>query len=316
MQIVGNIFEVYSVALFLPQGDTRFSLHAWFSLSNDIAENACVEPGQGLVGWIIRNRQPLVVTNFDRQNSFLGYYEKGGEEHIKTFLGCPIPEIGGALCIDSKKTYSFSDKDQKILDQFAHLISLLCKDTGKEEFSKKESCLFQCLQIIPQLRERFPKWSVFLKHVLDLLSESTGFPLCIFTVRDEWGRGYYLEGWNIGGFLAPETMHEKFNMGSGVIGWTFKNKRPVFVENGGTASEGIVLFGKDQGPLMKTVICLPLVVHKRTRGVLVLADVSGYDLDPTLRKFALAVADYLALFLENLYFKNQLRSRNRAAMSD
>ena len=311
MGIVGNIFEAYSVALFLPLEDGRFALNAWFSLGDDIADETCIEPGQGLVGWIIRNQQPLLVTNFDQKQSFLGYYRKGGEDHIKTFLGCPVPSIGGALCIDSKKTYSFSDKEQKILNQFSALISSLCKDTGTMELSEKEACLFQCMQIIPQLRERFPKWSAFLKHFLDLLSESTGFPFCMLTVRDEWGKGYYLEGWNAKGFLDPSAMHDKFKIGSGVIGWAFKNQRPVFSEDSGTSSEGLVLFAKDQGPFMKTVICLPLVVHKRTRGVLVFADPSGHVLNPTLKKFALTVADYLALFLENLYLKNRLsRQKN------
>ncbi|MDD4649218.1 MAG: GAF domain-containing protein [Desulfoplanes sp.] len=312
MGIVGNIFEAYSVALFLPSEDGRFVLNAWFSLGDDIANDTTIEPGQGLVGWIIRNQQPLLVTNFDQKQSFLGYYRKGGEDHIKTFLGCPVPLIGGALCIDSEKTYSFSDKEQKILNQFSCLISSLCKDTGEIAFSEKEAILLQCMQIIPQLRERFPKWSVFLKHFLDLLSESTGFPFCMLTVRDEWGQGYYLEGWNVQGFLDPSAMHDKFKIGSGVIGWAFKNQRPVFSEDSAASSEGLVLFAKDQGPLMKTVICLPLIVNRRTRGVLVFADISRHVLDPTLKKFALTVADYLALFLENLYLKNRLHRQKRS----
>jgi len=35
-------------------------------------------------------------------------------------------------------------------------------------------------------------------------------------------------------------------------------------------------------------------------------------LDPTLKKFALTVADYLALFLENLYLKNRLHRQKRS----
>jgi GAF domain-containing protein len=60
---------------------------------------------------------------------------------------------------------------------------------------------------------------------------------------------------------------------------------------------------------MKSVICLPLVVHKRTRGVLVLADENGRDIDGTLKRFAVTIADYLALFLENLYLKNRLQQQ-------
>ncbi|WP_462323566.1 GAF domain-containing protein [Desulfoplanes sp.] len=307
-QIVGNIFEAYSVAVFLPKED-GYILKTWFSLGNDIAARTCITPGQGLVGWIIRNEQPLLVSNFDQKKSFLGYYNRGGEDKIKTFMGSPIPHIGGALCVDSKKTYSFVEKDQKILGQFSNLIAMTCKDGGERGFSKKESCLFECMQILPQLRERFPRWSSFLHRFLDLLSQSTDFPYCFLAVRDEWGKGYFLEGWNDPGFVVPERKKEKFKIGSGVVGWTFKHQQPVFSQEGSTASEGVALFGKDQGPLMKTVICLPLVVHKRTRGVLVLADNEGRPIEPALKRFAVTVADYLALFLENLYLKNRLQQK-------
>ena len=305
-QIVGNIFNAYSVAMFLPQ-EEGFALEAWFSLGDSIAVDTRITPGQGLVGWIIRNREPMLVRRFDQTKSFLGYYRQGEEKRIKAFMGCPIPHLGGALCVDSKTTHSFGEKDQKILGQFSSLIAMMRADGRDRGYSEKDSCLFKYMQILPQLREKFPRWSSFLKHFLVLLAQSTAFPYCFLAVRDEWGKGYFLEGWNEKGFVDSQCMGEKFRIGSGVVGWTFKHHQPVFTEDAGTSSEGVSLFGKDVGPQMKSVICLPLVVHKRTRGVLVLADEHGRTIDSTLKRFAVTIADYLALFLENLYLKNRLQ---------
>ncbi len=305
-QIIGNIFNAYSVAIFLPRGE-HFALTASFSLGDTIASDAKITPGQGLVGWIIRDRKPLLVRRFDQTKSFLGYYEHGEEQRIKAFMGCPVPHLGGALCVDSKTTHSFGEKDQKILGQFASLVSMISGNKSDTEYSEQESCLFKYLQILPELREKFPRWSSFLKHFLVLLAQSSAFPYCFLAVRDEWGKGYLLEGWNEKGFVDASCIKDKFKIGSGVVGWTFKNQQALFTEDAGSSSDGVSLFGKDLGPQMKSVICLPLVVHKRTRGVLVMADEQARSIDTTLKRFAVTIADYLALFLENLYFKNQLQ---------
>ncbi len=304
-QIVGNIFDAYSVAMFLPR-DESFALTASFSLGDSIAAGTKITPGQGLVGWIIRNRKPLLVRRFDQTRSFLGYYQQGEEERIKAFMGCPVPHLGGALCVDSKTTHSFGEKDQKILSQFASLVSMIRGCGNETEYTRQTSCLFNYLQMLPKLREKFPRWSSFLKHFLVLLAQSSAFPYCFLAVRDEWGKSYLLEGWNEKGFVDASCIHDKFKIGSGVVGWTFKHQQAVFTEDA-VSSEGVSLFGRDVGPQMKSVMCLPLVVHKKTRGVLVLADEEARDIDTTLKGFAGTIADYLALFLENLYFKNQIQ---------
>jgi signal transduction protein with GAF and PtsI domain len=309
-QIVGNIFDAYSVAMFLPQ-EEDFVLKEWFSLGDCIAANTRITPGQGLVGWIIRNKKPLLVSHFDQTKSFLGYYQQGEEKRIRAFMGCPIPHIGGALCVDSKTIHSFREKDQKILGQFASLVAMLYADGGEKGFSQKESCLFHYMQILPQLREKFPRWSSFLKNFLVLLSQSTAFPYCFLAVRDEWGKSYFLEGWNEPGFVEPQRMGEKFKIGSGVVGWTFKHHQPVFTEDARATSEGVALLGKGISPMMKSVVCLPLVVHRRTRSVLVMADENPRVIDPTMKRFAVTIADYLSLFLENLYLKNRLQQRKK-----
>jgi hypothetical protein len=54
-------------------------------------------------------------------------------------------------------------------------------------------------------------------------------------------------------------------------------------------------------------MALPLKVHKRCRGVLVFGDRESRVVDEEIRVFASMTADYLALFLENLYLKNKVK---------
>ena len=124
LSIVCNVFDAHTCALFLKRNDGQYCLSEHFSLSDNIATDTVISSGMGVAGWIIRNTEPLLINNYDQTRSVLGYYRKKGEEGmIKAFMGCPLDDSMGVLCLDSKRTYSFSTKDQKILSQFAQLIT-------------------------------------------------------------------------------------------------------------------------------------------------------------------------------------------------
>ena len=117
-----NVFDAYSAVLFLPEaGGPNCRAVATFSLGDALDREVTIAPGQGLVGWIIREGKPLCIGNFDRRRGVLGYYRGGEEERIRAFMGYPVAATGGALCLDSRKTYTFGEKELKILSQFAEL---------------------------------------------------------------------------------------------------------------------------------------------------------------------------------------------------
>ena len=193
LSIVCSVFDAYSVVLFLPEEEGEaHRLTAFFSLGDKIAANATVLPGKGLVGWIVRNRQPLLVPNFDQRQSNLGYYASGEEGSIKAFMGCPVP-TGGALCVDSKRQYSFSDKDHKILQMFAELIARQQGSRGRQELAGDIPRYFADLGVIQDLRFRYKRWPQFLHNYLRIMVEATGFDYCAFASVDQPGETYCVE---------------------------------------------------------------------------------------------------------------------------
>lgn len=315
--LVCNVFDAYSCVIFLPTSsgetggiDDEYTLAASFSLGDNVLPHCRLKAGQGLAGWVLRNRQPLLVNNFDRQTDCLGYYNAEGESKIKAFLGCPMETGRGAICIDSKKTYSFSDRDQKILSQFAELIDSLQTGIANAAKANRERRYYECLNRIHSLRKNHPRWSDFLNNFLSILSESTSFHLCLFAARDEWGQEYFLEGWNTSPFPMDRPVERRYPMGSGLIGWVFKNHTPVFSGTGEDGPGDIPIFGKENdGLVVKSVVCLPLLVHKKTRGVLVLTDERNLVIDDEMRCFLALVEGFLSHFLENLYLKNKMRQK-------
>jgi transcriptional regulator with GAF, ATPase, and Fis domain len=305
--LVCSVFDAYSAVLFLPDGKGEYRLASYFSLGDNVLTNSALRPGQGLVGWILKNNEPLLLNAFDRQGDSLGYYSPEAESKIKAFMGCPLSQGYGALCLDSKNTYSFSGKDQKILHQFVQLIEALRDDIYQQRFNEQEQNYYTCLKLIRALKSKTPRWSAFLDHLLKLLNEYTQFSHTFFASRDERGEGFFLEGWNRPLFSSSENHKRKFNINSGMIGWVFRNHTPISTADKETTAEGTPVFDKRyKAPQFQSVICLPLVVHMRTRGVLVIADEGKRPITKELKNFLLIVADQLALFLENLYLKNKV----------
>lgn len=307
LSIVCSVFDAYSVVLFLPdeEGEAHH-LSAAFSLGEKITPNASVLPGKGLVGWIVRNRQPLLVPNFDQRQSNLGYYSGGEEANIKAFMGCPVP-TGGALCVDSKRQYSFSDKDHKILQMFAELISRQQGSAGRQELAGDIPRYFAELSVIQDLRFRYKRWPQFLQNYLRIMVEATGFDYCAFASVDEPGETYCVESESARLLLTGEEPLI-LPMGSGITGWVFRNDQPVIAE-GIEGAPAAVLFGKlPDMPDFQAAICMPVMVNKSTRGVLCLAHTSPRQIDESLRSFVRQSVDHLALFLENLYLKMRLRT--------
>lgn len=317
LESIGSVFDAYSVVLFCRNAEGRFDLSASFSLGDSIRQGLCIDPGYGLVGWILKNNAPLAVEKFDEKNTFLGYYGSEQEEQVKVFVGCPLPGGQGALCMDSKKTYAFTSKDQRVLSLFAGVVAAIISDVGAAGVSSREQALYGILQQVYALRESHPRWTDFLNRYLSLLAGASGYEYAFLVVSDEWGDNYLLEGSNKP--LMPDTglARQSFSTGSGLLGWVFKKNKPVFFGDGKSELGRTPLFGRDfPAPALNTLLAFPLKVHRRCRGVLVFGDRECLVIDDEIRAFARMAADYLALFLENLYLKNKVKQLSPPITAD
>lgn len=317
LESISSVFDAYSVVLFCAHGQAGYELVSFFSLGDSIQRGLRIESGYGLAGWVAKHNKPLLVTKFDQKNALLGYYGPEQAEQVKVFLGCPLPGGLGVLCMDSKKTYAFTDKDQRVLALFADVVAAILTDLSAASISSQDQKLYRVLQLVYALREKNPKWSDFLNKYLNLLADASGYTYSFLVVSDEWGDNYLLEGYNKP--LVPDYRLEQqtFSTGSGLLGWVFKKNQPIFLGGGKHDMGHIPVFGRDiVGLTMNTVLAFPLKVHTRCRGVLVFADRESLVIGEDLRIFAKMAADYLALFLENLYLKNRLKQVTFVAALD
>ncbi len=310
LAIICSVFDAYSASLYLPQEDgEQYALAATFSLgdSNDYCE--FISPDMSLSGEILRDNKPIVMMNYDKNQHKLGYYKDEEENGVKAFMGCSVPS-GGVLCVDSKKLYSFSDKDSKILQLFADLVSERDEtEDGEIPLPQNPATIadyFTCLGIIRSLRFQYKAWSTFLQNFLRTVAHAVRFEYCAFASLDPSEECYVLEGENKQ-VLLQGRQQLVFPIQSGMVGWVFRDEHQSIFSDGLTGNTHISLFGKmPDMPPYRAIICIPVVVNKSARGVLCLAHSDGREMDEALRSFLNQCADYLSLFLENLYLRSRL----------
>lgn len=302
LSIICSVFDAYSAVLFLPEeGSQKHYLAAAFSLGGNIPEDTIILPGKGLVGSILNTRERVIIDRFDQPQSNLGYYGDSADEQIKAFMGFPVPS-GGALCVDSKRKYSFSEKDCKILQLFAELIASRepLEDSSQTQDSVR---YFAELGAIQDLRFKFRRWPEFLRNFLRIIARATRFDYSAFATLQENGDTYCLES-ESAPLLLANGQPLCLPLGAGITGWVFQNEQAVFAEANPSSS---ALFGKlGDIPDFPAVICMPVMVDKSCRGVLCIAHTEPCAIDDAMRSFVRQAVDHLSMFLENLYLKTRL----------
>ena len=304
LAIICSVFDAYSAVLFLPETEEKHRLASFYSLGKRILPPEEVDAGKGLVGWIARNREPLLAPNFDKSKSLLGYYPPEEEAYTKAFMGCPVPG-GGVLCVDSRRQYNFSDKDYKIFQLFAEFIG---QPRAHDAVSPVGDIprYFAQLGVLQELRSRYKRWPNFLKHFLHAVREATGFDYCAFASCSADNTTYTVEG-ETAPLMRDGQNPATLPLNSGIVGWVFRSEQPIFSEATGDTPSAAP-FGK-VGDVsdFQTVMCLPVVIRQATRGVLCFAHTTALPMPEGMRSFARQATDHLALFLENLYLKHRLQ---------
>ena len=319
--ILCSVLDTYSAVLFLPDEGDKSDARALyiassFSLGNKLAHGQPIREGKGLVGWIMKNREPLLVSNFAQHQNFLGYYRDNEEQSIKAFMGCPLDGGEGVLCVDSKRQYSFSEKDQKLLHLFSGLVGHIRRESGSTEEGRVAAKYYTALKTVYTLRHQYSRWADFLQHFLDLMAVVTGAKYCALCTRDPNGASYSVEGENYALLQKGGVPGPSFPMTHGVVGWVFRNSAPVMSGGpDGSPETSLVGTGADV-PHFQTIMAHPLVIQRKTRGVLCLANDTPMEFNENTRDFVRMASEHLALFLENLYVKCRLRDLHQMTQAE
>ena len=309
LALAASVFDAYSVVFFeAPRSGQGAQIMAAYSQGDHIDQNAVIQPGKGLPGWILRNRSPIVVGSIDENQAYLGYYKEDWNPEICSFLGCPLPD-GGILCIDSCQRHAFSPEKQKLVAVFADMLSQVQSMEAHGDTGDSGKYL-QTLNLLVELRQNYPGWKNYLGKIFPILLEATGFTYAAFASRVEGSSMYIMEG-EYPPLLLSGGKNNEFSIHNDIIGWVFRNEEAIYSDG---FSGPTPVFGKREGaPSFGCTVCVPVTVSKNTCGVLCLAMEEAKSIPDELKIFLHLAADDLARLLEVLSLRYRLRIAEKAA---
>ena len=310
LTLAASVFNAYSVVLFEVAGEgQKAQMLAAYSQGSHLDQNATIIPGRGLVGWILRNNSPIVIGTIDETHAYLGYYEESWEPDICSFLGCPLPD-GGILCIDSRERHAFPLEKQRLIAVFADMLAQAKNFDQKQEkaSTKQDDRFLAALGAMAELRHNYSGWKNYIRQMLPILVEASGFSYAAFASRPEGSSNYIVEGETPVLLLKDGTPME-LSLHSGLIGWVFRNEEALFSDG---ASGPMPLYGKrDDVPDFESVLCVPVRMEKSLCGVLCLASTKKSSIEEGLRTFVSLAADDLGRLLEVLSLRYRLRMADK-----
>lgn len=296
LDLIRSSFQVHSVILFLPTNDGNYTLVSSSTEHPPYPEEVIIPPGKGLVGWILRHQQPLILNNFDQKQGYLGYYLDMDENYITSFMGCHLPG-GGALCIDSATNHIFTEADQQLLTRFARLIIRQMNSMGTVNDNQRLRRYYEGLEGLIELHEE-TNWGNYLSLFLNLIKNVTDSDYSAFVSSAEGSSTYTLEGESTPLIFPNHQSIPEFSLVTGgLIGWVFRNEVPVYAE--GTDGSSTSLFGKiSYVPNFQSIICLPVITNKVTCGVICLANHAARRLPQEMKTFIRLATASLAHYLD------------------
>ncbi len=229
VRLVSNVTDAFTTALFLLEGkkNDRLALTAYQSLSDNIIQDASIQIGHGLIGWVAKHEQQATAKNFRYNTKTLQFYSI--DENIKSIAAVPIfsgDRLLGVLSADSKHEYVFTDKKIKLLMEFSELFSKVITHGDSNSRRHTEAVSVNTLSEIAEKAATCEKVSELAKMIRLSVCGMIPHDYMVFAVRapnDDKFR------------LAPTSERDDFNPGEKPLplthyrlGWVIRQQRALY----------------------------------------------------------------------------------------
>jgi len=263
VNLLSNVLEAHTTAFFTVEPHKRlFNLAASQSLRRQLPENLSIPIEQsGILSQAHKGGQTI---HFDKMHemsmpssSALPFYREG-ECDIKGLLIEPVGGGEGLLYVDTKYSWGFNTKQQKWIKEVAELLYDLMRQKGCLSWQRN---LEQIWQLWRRLDYRSFKEGSLQDYCRLLVEECARFLAAeygLLAIHEPAGHRYRLIGATAN--MPPNYLNQSFNSKQGLIGWIFRNQKPLFIPRlNADSSEHFLLNTRESLPHYGALWGLPAI---------------------------------------------------------
>jgi diguanylate cyclase (GGDEF)-like protein len=306
VRVISNTTDAFTTALFVAdRHKSSLKLAACCTLSQNIIPDTVIGFDEGLIGWIAKNKKPVNIASFHTDATTLGFYSK--HEDIKSFIAVPLGEFG-VLSVDSKKRYDFTDKDQKILMDFAQMaINVLSRSRRlrQEETQATRLTLFHKLLEILLHKDSD---SSPISRLLQDGSQQMEARLAALALEDATETRYEVVA--AVGFSPESLPSEAFPRHNGLVGWVFKNGVPLILPSIRMDATRSYLFStKEELGKLGSLLAIPLKTDEHVFGVLAFCGAPAHHLRGLIPREIEQLGRIISLYLDQQRMAAELKRK-------
>ena len=273
---------------------------------------------EGIVGWLRRNRQPLLVHDFQTDMEHLPARPRYDDEHPpRSAIFVPIlaGELAiGSLAVQNDEPGAYSEENLRILFIIANQAGVALVNARLYQVVERRARQLQTVAQVSRKVAAILDLDQLLNQVVELIRDRFGYyHVQIFLVAQGTGRAYFRAstGHNLNKMWLRHGRFVRIGI-EGIIGWVAQHGQPLLAND---VSQETRYFPDDPRllPDTRAELAVPLMVEDRVLGVL---DVQARELNAFTSEdlFILAtLADQIAVAVEDARLYQE--AKDEAAIS-
>jgi signal transduction histidine kinase len=270
-------------------------------------------PGRGYTGWVVDNRQPLLVSDVD---SYLDLRPDilPGELPFKAYLGFPLLEsdkLIGALVLVHDQAGVFNENDFRLLDILASQASIaihnarIYDELGRH--IRKLSALNAIAGVINQTLSLHEIMDQAIKTVIDVMETEAGG---IRLLDQKTGELPIVASCGLSAALIKSTSSR--HLGEGIVGDVAKSGTPQIIKD--VRNDPRVLSSSEMvKERFKTFLVVPLRAKEVIVGTLGVVTRRYRDFTPDDVELLTTIGDQIGIAIENARLQREILQEERMA---
>jgi two-component system, cell cycle response regulator len=294
-----------AVLLWLNEGGTHLRISELSTASDEI-HDAPFPAGDGVLGAAILQRQRMTLTNLKPAYK-VPYY--AGPCPVRSLAALPLLEEGtlrGLLAIDRVENIAFTAEEEELANQAArHCLRAIHNErvfVQLERAKVEQGKLYRAAQALGSALSE--------KDVLDAgvraAREIASFDLAAVTVYHEATSAHEVCAAQSDGGEIDALVGTRFAHNAGLVSMVVKNKCALPYKGDFDAARQVVLTLRLPWPKMPSLLVLPLVLHDRVLGTLILGAKRRHAFGDAVRPTLEVLASHLAVSLSNARMVHKL----------
>jgi diguanylate cyclase (GGDEF)-like protein len=296
-----------AVLLWLNDGGTHLRISELSSAAEDL-HDAPFPSGDGVLGAVLAQRKSILLTSL-KPAFKVPYY--AGPCPVRALAAIPVLEgetLRGVLAIDRLVNTAFSKEEEETATQAARFCLRAIQNERVflqlERAKVEQGKLYRAAQALGAALSE--------KDVVDAgvraAREIASFDLAAVTVYDETSKSHEVVAAKSSGGEIDDLVGVRFVHNAGLVSMVVQNRCPLPYRGELEAGPKVVLTKRLPWPSHPSLLVLPLVIHDRALGTLILGAKRRHAFGDSVRPTLEVLASHLAVSLSNARMVQKLET--------